>query len=103
MSVCSHQFSSVTGPMPRWVNQPPRPRGTTKRGKGPVTELNWRGHTDIAPGVRVHFTPAQHWSRRTPWDTNASLWGGYALEWARPDAGDPWRFLFPGDTGSVPM
>src|SRR3989344_487923 len=71
----------------------------TQRGMGPVTELNWWEHTDIAPGVRVHFTPAQHWSRRTPWDTNASLWGGYALEWARPDAGDPWRFLFPGDTG----
>ena len=87
------------GQSPRFVV----PRGLgdwfTQRGMGPVTELNWWEHTDIAPGVRVHFTPAQHWSRRTPWDTNASLWGGYALEWARPNAGDPWRFLFPGDTG----
>lgn len=71
----------------------------TQRGMGPVTALNWWEHTDIAPGVRVVFTPSQHWSRRTPWDTNASLWGGYLLEWARPQAAAPWRFLFPGDTG----
>ena len=71
----------------------------TQRGMGPVTALNWWEHTDIAPGVRVVFTPSQHWSRRTPWDTNASLWGGYLLEWARPQTAAPWRFLFPGDTG----
>jgi N-acyl-phosphatidylethanolamine-hydrolysing phospholipase D len=48
--------------------------------------------------LQLHFTPSQHWSRRTPWDTNASLWGGYMLEWTREGA-EPWRFLFPGDTG----
>lgn len=72
-----------------------------------VTELDWWDHTDIitdrdgkalmAP-VRIHFTPAQHWSRRTPFDTNASLWGGYMVE-HRPGSNAPWRFLFPGDTG----
>jgi N-acyl-phosphatidylethanolamine-hydrolysing phospholipase D len=48
--------------------------------------------------IRIHFTPSQHWSRRTPFDTNASLWGGYVVE---RNAGAPqaWRFLFPGDTG----
>ena len=71
----------------------------TQRGMGPVTALNWWEHTAIAPGLRVVFTPSQHWSRRTPWDTNASLWGGYLLEWARPQTAAPWRFLFPGDTG----
>jgi L-ascorbate metabolism protein UlaG (beta-lactamase superfamily) len=48
--------------------------------------------------IRIHFTPAQHWSRRTPFDTNASLWGGYMVE-RNPGASDAWRFLFPGDTG----
>ncbi len=66
-----------------------------------VTELDWWDAVDLplagAP-LRVHFTPAQHWSRRTPSDTNASLWGGFMVEWRRPDA-PPWRFLFPGDTG----
>ena len=72
-----------------------------------VTELDWWDHADVtsdvngqalAQPVRIHFTPAQHWSRRTPFDTNASLWGGYMVE-RNPGASDAWRFLFPGDTG----
>lgn len=63
-----------------------------------VTELNWWDSADVGNGLRLHFTPSQHWSRRTPWDTNASLWGGYLLEWTRASA-PVWRFLFPGDTG----
>ncbi len=72
-----------------------------------VTEMDWWDHVDVlndregralAAPVRIHFTPAQHWSRRTPFDTNQSLWGGYmvACQLGRPK---PWRFLFPGDTG----
>jgi len=72
-----------------------------------VTEMDWWDHADVtcdangttlAQPVRIHFTPAQHWSRRTPFDTNASLWGGYMVE-RRPGASVAWRFLFPGDTG----
>lgn len=72
-----------------------------------VTELDWWDQVDlntITDGialrdtVRLHFTPAQHWSRRTPFHTNTSLWGGYMLEWNRAGA-ITWRFLFPGDTG----
>ena len=77
------------------------------RGIANVTEMDWWQHADVtcdangttlAQPVRIHFTPAQHWSRRTPFDTNASLWGGYMVE-RRPGASDSWRFLFPGDTG----
>ena len=72
-----------------------------------VTELDWWSHADVMcdqtgqplpEPVRLHFTPAQHWSRRTPFDTNASLWGGYMVE-HKPGATDAWRFMFPGDTG----
>jgi N-acyl-phosphatidylethanolamine-hydrolysing phospholipase D len=63
-----------------------------------VTELDWWGQADLGNDLRLHFTPAQHWSRRTPWDTNASLWGGYMVEWARSSL-PSWRFMFPGDTG----
>jgi L-ascorbate metabolism protein UlaG (beta-lactamase superfamily) len=72
-----------------------------------VTELDWWEYVDVSTNcegaslwepVRIHFTPSQHWSRRTPFDTNASLWGGYMVE-RNPDRSDAWRFLFPGDTG----
>ena len=64
-----------------------------------VHEMDWWEHADVAgSALRLHFTPSQHWSRRTPWDTNASLWGGFLVEWTRPAAA-PWRYLFPGDTG----
>jgi len=68
------------------------------RGIAQVTELDWWGQAELSDALRLHFTPSQHWSRRTPWDTNASRWGGYMVEWTgAPRA--PWRFLFPGDTG----
>jgi len=72
-----------------------------------VTELDWWEQADLGLAsdgalsrdvLRLHFTPSQHWSRRTPFDTNASRWGGYMLEW-RPEGKATWRFLFPGDTG----
>jgi L-ascorbate metabolism protein UlaG (beta-lactamase superfamily) len=64
----------------------------------PVTELKWWDVARIGDQLRLHFTPSQHWSRRTPWDTNASLWGGFMLEWETALA-PAWRFHFPGDTG----
>ena len=69
-----------------------------QRGIEHVTEMHWWDTLALGDALRVHFTPSQHWSRRTPWDTNASLWGGYAIEWLRPEM-PTWRFLFPGDTG----
>jgi len=68
------------------------------RNIGQVTELHWWEQATLGSGLQAHFTPSQHWSRRTPWDTNASLWGGYMLVWERSGA-PAWRFLFPGDTG----
>lgn len=69
-----------------------------QHGIGPVAaEMDWWERFDLGP-LTLHFTPAQHWSRRGPFDVNASLWGGFMLEWRRADAA-PWRFLFTGDTG----
>ena len=63
-----------------------------KRGLDRVAELEWWQTTEIGR-ARITLTPAQHWSARTPFDMNETLWGGYVIE-----AGGA-RFFFAGDTG----
>lgn len=56
-----------------------------------VYELDWWDKFDFK-GVPVHFTPAQHWSARGPFDKRETLWGGFYIE-ARK------KIFFAGDTG----
>ncbi len=64
----------------------------TRRGIRNVSELHW-WQTLEHVGVRLTFTPVQHWSARTPWDRDRSLWGGWRLD--HPEL----SFFFAGDTG----
>lgn len=50
-----------------------------RKGFRRVEELEWWQSLEL-DGVRLSFVPAQHWTRRTPWDTNASHWGGWVIE-----------------------
>ncbi|QOS81117.1 MBL fold metallo-hydrolase [Paenibacillus sp. JNUCC31] len=75
-------------------------------------EMKWWEHTTLG-GVKITFVPAQHWTRRTLFDTNTSHWGGYVLEQNHPVArtddsldssdvrppGGPPVIYFVGDTG----
>jgi len=58
-----------------------------------VIELDWWQSHQYSEQVKVTFTPVEHWSKRTPWDTNESLWGGWAVDIAG------FKSWFAGDTG----
>ncbi len=60
-----------------------------------ASELDWWQQT-MAGGLRVTATPARHFSARTPFDRNRTLWGGFMLGC---DAG---QVLFAGDSGAGP-
>lgn len=61
-----------------------------------VEALDWWQQTHVGE-VTITLVPAQHWSRRTLTDRNASLWGGYVGK-----AASGHSFYFAGDTGYGP-
>ena len=60
-----------------------------------VSELDWWEQAEHG-GLNFMLTPVQHWSSRTPWDRDKTLWGGWLVE--HPQL----RFFFAGDTGYSP-
>lgn len=67
-------------------------RRLAARGVRTITELDWwQQHTNAA--FRVTCVPAQHFSGRTPWDRNSTLWGGFVLQVGAR------TIYFVGDTG----
>jgi L-ascorbate metabolism protein UlaG (beta-lactamase superfamily) len=57
-----------------------------------IVRLDWWDKTSIQ-GMDVHLLPVHHWSSRTPWDRDASLWGAFALKTPKSS------FFFSGDLG----
>ncbi len=57
-----------------------------------VVEMDWWDAVEHG-SARIHFVPVQHWSQRTLWDRNQTLWGAWVIE--TPS----FRFFFAGDAG----
>lgn len=57
-----------------------------------VREMDW-WETDDVLGLSIHFVPTQHWSARSPFDRNETLWGAWVVE------SHGFRFFFCGDAG----
>jgi L-ascorbate metabolism protein UlaG (beta-lactamase superfamily) len=61
-----------------------------------VEELDWWESLALAPEVAVTLVPARHFSARTLWDRNETLWGGVVV------SGPSGRIYHAGDTGYGP-
>jgi N-acyl-phosphatidylethanolamine-hydrolysing phospholipase D len=57
-----------------------------------VEEYDW-WQTRREGALEFTLVPVQHWSKRTLWDTNKTLWGGWAIE------GGGLKILHTGDLG----
>ncbi len=87
-----------------------KPAGFTQ-----VTEIPWFASREIAAGVIVTATPAQHFTARTPWDRDRGHWCGWHVSaadctlWHAGDTGycDAFREigerLGPIDFGMIPI
>ena len=61
-----------------------------------VVELDWWQASSSA-GLRFSSVPVQHFSGRTPFDRNETLWSGWIIE------GKMGKIFFAGDTGYSPV
>lgn len=79
-------------PQAHWYTPLGVGRRLRERGVRQITELDWwQQHT--RDSHEVTCLPAQHFSGRTPWDRNATLWAGFVLRLAGQ------ALYFVGDTG----
>ena len=85
----------ATNPGAHWIVPRGLKRFLKHRGVLEVIELEWWQETSIDT-VTFGCTPAQHFSGRTPWGRNSTLWCGWSV--AAPGG----RLLFAGDTGFHP-
>lgn len=60
-----------------------------------VKDLAWWQSIEI-DGLKITATPAQHWSKRTPFDTNRTWWCSFVIEHAGR------KVFFAGDSGYFP-
>ena len=63
-----------------------------KWGAVDVTELDWWQAVNFQK-VKIQPTPVKHWSSRSLFDRNKSLWAGWIVKW------DDFSFYFAGDSG----
>ena len=57
-----------------------------------LSPIDWGKSVDVG-GVIITALPVQHWSRRTPFDTNRMLWSSFMVE------GGGKKYYWVGDTG----
>ncbi len=64
----------------------------TRNGFSNVNEMDWYDEIKVND-LKITFLPAVHWSKRSLWDTNKTLWGNFIIEYKNK------KILFACDTG----
>ncbi len=64
----------------------------TKNGFSNVSEMDWYDQIKVND-LKITMVPAVHWSKRSLWDTNKTLWGSFIIEYKNK------KIFFASDTG----
>tara|TARA_B100001996_G_scaffold265018_1_gene206803 strand:- start:447 stop:1502 length:1056 start_codon:yes stop_codon:yes gene_type:complete len=64
----------------------------TRNGYRDVSEMDWYDEIKVND-LKITLVPAVHWSKRSLWDTNKTLWGSFIIEYKDK------RIFFACDTG----
>jgi N-acyl-phosphatidylethanolamine-hydrolysing phospholipase D len=64
----------------------------TKNGFSDVNEMDWYDEIKVND-LKITLLPAVHWSKRSLWDTNKTLWGSFLIEYKNK------KIFFACDTG----
>ena len=64
----------------------------TRNGFSNVNEMDWYDEIKVND-LKITFVPAVHWSKRSLWDINKTLWGNFIIEYKNK------KILFACDTG----
>lgn len=72
-AIARHHQAHVVTPLgnARWIGRASR--------NLVIDELTWGGNI-LSGAVKIHLTPAWHWSKRNLWGANTALWGAFAVE-----------------------
>ena len=63
-----------------------------RNGYADVNEMDWYDEIKVND-LKITFLPAVHWSKRSLWDTNKTLWGNFLIEYKNK------KIFFACDTG----
>jgi L-ascorbate metabolism protein UlaG (beta-lactamase superfamily) len=86
-------LSRQAGGSPRFFVPLGLKRWFAGHGMPDAVELDW-WDSAVYRELRFQLAPVQHWSARTAFDQDRTLWGGWLIEHH-----DSFRFFFAGDTG----
>ncbi len=64
----------------------------TRNGYKNVSEMDWYDEIEVN-NLKITLVPAVHWSKRSLWDTNKTLWGSFIIEYKGK------KIFFACDTG----
>lgn len=90
-------ISKVNGKQPLWLVPLGLKKWFSQFEIAQVEELDWWQSFAVGE-LTIQAQPSQHWSRRSLFDTNESLWASWAFIWPKSANNDKFTAWFGGDT-----